>query len=83
MEEENLDQASSEHAEPQPRRRAKTPRMQKTLAIFVQSLQGTTIVVELKNDIEITGLLEETDHAMKYGTLCTIYICRLMLMCLA
>lgn len=47
------------------RRRRKAPRIQNTLAIFVQSLQGTAIAVELKNDTEITGVLEETDAAMK------------------
>lgn len=66
MEEESSEATS--HSQPTNRSslsRRRAPRIQNTLAIFVQSLQGTTIAVELKNDTEITGVLEETDPSMK------------------
>jgi len=44
--------------------RRKVPVLQKSLAILLASFQGETISIELKNDSEITGILEETDHSM-------------------
>lgn len=46
------------------RKRKHIPTMQKSLAIMLLSMQGQNIVVELKNDTEITGYLEEADHGM-------------------
>lgn len=40
------------------------PKVQKSLALLVVSLVGVRLVVELKNDIEITGVLEESDENM-------------------
>lgn len=40
------------------------PKVQKSLALLVVSLVGIRVVVELKNDIEITGVLEESDDNM-------------------
>jgi small nuclear ribonucleoprotein (snRNP)-like protein len=40
------------------------PKIQKSLALLVVSLVGVRLVVELKNDIEITGILEESDENM-------------------
>lgn len=65
MEERSSDGAEAQSSQSGGRRRRRAPRIQNTLAIFVQSLQGSTIAVELKNDIEITGVLEETDVSMK------------------
>lgn len=47
-------------------RRAKkrTPLIQKSLAIVLASLQGVQIVIELKNDNEVTGTVDETDSNM-------------------
>lgn len=32
---------------------------------FEKSMRGNKIVVEMKNDVEISGVLEETDQNMK------------------
>lgn len=42
----------------------KVPLIQKSLGILLVSLQGEEIVIELKNDIEITGIVEEADENM-------------------
>jgi hypothetical protein len=65
MEERSSEGAEAQSSQSVARRRRRAPRIQNTLAIFVQSLQGSTIAVELKNDIEITGVLEESDVSMK------------------
>lgn len=36
----------------------KTPLIQKSLSIILRSLQGYHVVIELKNNIEISGYLE-------------------------
>ncbi|CAN0278094.1 unnamed protein product, partial [Discosporangium mesarthrocarpum] len=58
--------STGERIERTKRRRAKrVPQLEKTLAILVQGMRGHTVVVEMKNDVEITGVLEETDKDMK------------------
>jgi small nuclear ribonucleoprotein (snRNP)-like protein len=42
----------------------RTPLLQKSLAVVLASLQGAQVVIELKNDVEITGTIEETDSNM-------------------
>ncbi|CAM9534049.1 unnamed protein product [Ectocarpus sp. 6 AP-2014] len=51
-----------------PPRQKKTSPLEKTLAILIQSMRGNKIVVEMKNDAEISGILEETDRNMKAAT---------------
>lgn len=33
--------------------------------VALQSMRGQKVVVEMKNDVEISGILEETDACMK------------------
>ena len=40
------------------------PKIQKSLALLLVSLVGNRLVVELKNDVEVTGILEESDENM-------------------
>ena len=40
------------------------PKVHKSLGILLVSLQGRSIVVELKNNIEISGIVEEADDNM-------------------
>mmetsp|Transcript_733 Transcript_733/g.844 ORF Transcript_733/g.844 Transcript_733/m.844 type:complete len:254 (-) Transcript_733:344-1105(-) len=42
----------------------RTPILQKSLAVVLASLQGVQVVIELKNDVEVTGTIEETDSNM-------------------
>lgn len=42
----------------------RTPVIQKSLAVVLASLQGVQVVIELKNDVEISGIIEETDSNM-------------------
>ena len=42
----------------------KNPAIQKSLALILSSLIGMEIVIELKNNTEVTGTLEETDFNM-------------------
>lgn len=51
-------------ANPPQHQRKRVPVLERTLAILVQSMRGNKVVVELKNDFEISGLLEETDQNM-------------------
>ena len=46
------------------RSKAAVPVIQKSLAVVLASLQGVQIVIELKNDDEITGTVDETDSNM-------------------
>jgi hypothetical protein len=59
-------------------KRRRVPRIERTLAVLVQSMQGMTVIVELKNDAELTGVLDETDASMKCvlapSAHCTSYI---------
>eukprot|EP01041_Mallomonas_annulata_P004341 gene4341-8638_t len=45
-------------------RKKKIPTMQKSLAILLASFQGMEILIEMKNDTEISGTLEEADRNM-------------------
>ena len=45
-------------------RRRKTPKLERTLALVLASLKGEAVVLELKNDAEVTGTIEESDHNM-------------------
>jgi U6 snRNA-associated Sm-like protein LSm2 len=40
------------------------PTVQRCLGIVLLSLQGEEITIELKNDIELTGIVEEADENM-------------------
>ncbi|CAM9337596.1 unnamed protein product [Ascophyllum nodosum] len=42
----------------------RTNPLERTLAILIQSMRGNRVVVEMKNDVEISGILEETDGNM-------------------
>jgi prophage tail gpP-like protein len=44
--------------------RKRIPKLEKSLAILLRSLVGTSVVIELKNDTEITGIIDETDEGM-------------------
>jgi small nuclear ribonucleoprotein (snRNP)-like protein len=46
------------------KRKKKIPRSHKSLAILISSLCGQSVVLELKNDSEVTGILEESDINM-------------------
>ena len=46
------------------RTRKRIPLMQRSLAVVLASLQGVQVVIELKNDNEITGTVDETDSNM-------------------
>ena len=46
------------------RRGKKIPRIEKSLAILLKSLIGTAVVIELKNDSEISGVVEDADEGM-------------------
>ena len=46
------------------RKRKFIPPIRRSLGIMVASLQGQGIVVELKNDVEVYGSVDETDAAM-------------------
>ena len=48
-----------------PKQRERGPR---TLIVLLRSLQGMVIAVELKNDVEITGVLDSIDEGMKYAS---------------
>lgn len=39
--------------------------MERTLAVLLQSLEGSAVVVELKSDAEVRGVLQEADDQMK------------------
>lgn len=43
------------------RTRKRVPLVQRSLAVVLASLQGVQVVIELKNDNEITGTVDETD----------------------
>eukprot|EP00600_Ochromonadales_sp_CCMP1393_P005522 CAMPEP_0174962620 /NCGR_PEP_ID=MMETSP0004_2-20121128/4879_1 /TAXON_ID=420556 /ORGANISM="Ochromonas sp., Strain CCMP1393" /LENGTH=151 /DNA_ID=CAMNT_0016211161 /DNA_START=41 /DNA_END=496 /DNA_ORIENTATION=- len=42
----------------------KLPSSRKSLAIILMSLQGTEVVIDLKNDMEVKGFVEEADRGM-------------------
>ena len=46
------------------RTRKRVPLIQRSLAVVLASLQGVQVVIELKNDNEITGTVDETDSNM-------------------
>jgi small nuclear ribonucleoprotein (snRNP)-like protein len=54
-------EASAVHAK---KRKPKMSPIQKTLAIVLVSLQGSEVVVEMKNGVEVTGIIEECDTNM-------------------
>lgn len=39
---------------------------QNTLVILIQSFEGKTLTLELRNDVEVTGEIETVDEQMKY-----------------
>ena len=46
------------------RKKTRIPKIRQTLAIMLASLQGTRVVLELKNDVEVYGLIDEVDSTM-------------------
>mmetsp|Transcript_17595 Transcript_17595/g.17668 ORF Transcript_17595/g.17668 Transcript_17595/m.17668 type:complete len:144 (-) Transcript_17595:341-772(-) len=44
--------------------RKRVPQLQKSLGVLLASFQGMHILIELKNDSEISGILEEADRGM-------------------
>lgn len=42
----------------------RVPRLEKSLAILLRSLSGSRVVLELKNDCEISGVVDECDEGM-------------------
>eukprot|EP00611_Tribonema_gayanum_P026890 TRINITY_DN6502_c0_g1_i2.p1 TRINITY_DN6502_c0_g1~~TRINITY_DN6502_c0_g1_i2.p1 ORF type:complete len:143 (+),score=33.87 TRINITY_DN6502_c0_g1_i2:73-501(+) len=57
-------QARGTSAPGRPAPRARLTAIQKTLSIVLQGMLGKVIVVEMKTDAELTGLLEEVDKNM-------------------
>ena len=45
--------------------RERTPRAARSLLMFVQGLEGLTLIVELRNDTIVRGRVEAVDDAMK------------------
>ena len=43
-------------------------REQSSLAILVKALEGISTTIELRNETEITGQIENVDWMMKYST---------------
>ncbi|CAM9523991.1 unnamed protein product [Pylaiella littoralis] len=67
-----MDQDATGRAQNRPRiSKKRTNPLERTLAILVQSMRGNKVVVEMKNDTEISGILEETDRNMN-GAVCAI-----------
>lgn len=48
---------------PTPKKR-RIPKIRQSLAFLLESLQGTEVVVELKNDAEVRGTIEKSDFGM-------------------
>ena len=44
--------------------RKRVPRLEKSLTILLKSLSGSNVVIELKNDTEISGVVDECDEGM-------------------
>lgn len=42
----------------------RSSRLEKSLAILLKSLSGVRVTVELKNDTEVTGVVDEVDDGM-------------------
>lgn len=57
-------------------RKKRVPLIQRSLAVLVASLQGMQVVIELKNDSEISGVLEEADRGMNLTLLGATQISR-------
>ena len=43
----------------------RTPRAARSLLMFVQALEGKSLIVELSNDTVVRGRIESVDDAMK------------------
>lgn len=41
---------------------------QSTLMFFLKALLGEEVMVELRNESQITGIIEHVDDSMKYAT---------------
>ena len=48
----------------------RTPRAARSLLMFVQALEGMTLIVELSNDTVVRGRVESVDDAMKCAAAC-------------
>jgi small nuclear ribonucleoprotein (snRNP)-like protein len=48
---------------------------QKSLLLFVQALQGRTLIVELRSDLAVRGRIESVDEEMKCVALATCAAC--------
>lgn len=66
-EEEEAPSPSSTPSQDQQQQQRRRPRrrMERTLAVLLQSLEGSAVVVELKSDAEVRGVLQEADDQMK------------------
>ena len=49
--------------------RERTPRAARSLLMFVQALEGMTLIVELRNDTVVRGRVETVDDNMKCALL--------------
>lgn len=52
-----MDEAKPRHRKPE--------RRQRNLTVLLKSLMGKVILVEMKNEVEVEGLLEFVDEGMK------------------
>ena len=48
------------------RKRTRVPEIRRTLSVLLCSLQGTDVIIELKNDSEIFGTVDEVDAYMNF-----------------
>jgi small nuclear ribonucleoprotein (snRNP)-like protein len=51
-----------------PAEKQRTPRAARSLLMFVQALEGMSLIVELSNDTVVRGRIESVDDAMKCAT---------------
>lgn len=49
-------------------------REQSCLGILIKALEGTSTTVELRNEMEITGQIENVDWVMKYSLLLLVLL---------
>jgi len=61
---ENFERTEDNGRQVYKRARSKLPPIKKSLAVFIACLQGEQIVIELKDDSEISGKVEESDKGM-------------------
>ena len=63
---ESHSEAELTHARRRPKpKQYKLKRNERTLVVLLRSLLGMSLVIELKNDVTVSGVLDEVDMAMK------------------